>query len=710
MELGKVTSELKDATQERAEANEQVQKLSDSLKDFWNAQQEAKRVTQLMEELQEERVISTKLRQEIAPLEEIAQQVPGLKQDLSAKRADNVALEAFLNEAESASRQVESLKTEASKAAVEKSKLEEELSNAQEAANWVAKQKEGFCKATKEVEELGKQLLEMQSLANQVPILEKNARDQSDQIFHLQQELESAQKSIEQQKDLQEVNRHYEEEITSLKNEVGTAAEKLNHLQSLKDASHQKNQATNSEEGNHMATLDQELATAHERLKHVKDLQDESVRRDSEIASLKGRLGAAESLVKDVHVVKEESQQKEDELSILKIRLAKMEEISQQFSQTLEERPSEDHEYSQGMRAILQKVIPTVDGNSQTGLGMAEAPASTGAEVLLTQETTFVPESQPGANPQSVRATGGVYEFDSESSPLTASDPLFGSSYEAGDRSAYFSNEKAIGGPDATFTKVRVNFGSSPGLPVRLQKDPLSSRPSSGSYGEPMLLEAEELRIVDQPRGPAFLERSAESRSSTSSPEGLPRQNSGAGSRNEAKFSTGKTVKSKSKGGSGVPSKDLSPRRLRSESQTRPKKVLPLQERDLSNQNIPASPQGATLREKHLPNSAAKRRLEEDEISLPSSSLDSSKRLKRDLSAMEVKTPSSKKKFSRLHQVASATGNNRLNHPSMLTGGRRGSIIRPTAPAPGTGQHTDKKPKKNPKADRYTARFGQDGT
>ena len=714
-ELGKVKSELKGATQERAEANEQVQKLSHSLKDFADAQQKAKKVTQLIEELQEERVKGTKLRQEIAPLEEIARQVPGLKQDLSAKQTDIVALEARLKEAESATKQVETMKIEASKVAEEKSKLEEELSNAQEAAKWVAKQKEGFHKATQEVEKLGKQLFELQSLANQVPILEKNARDHSDEVFHLQQELATAQKSIEQQKVLQEVNTHYSEEITSLKNEVSTAAEMLKHLQRMRDASHHQNQETNSKKDKQIATLDQELDTAKERLKHVKDLQDASVRKDSEIVSLKERLEAAESLLKDVQVVKEETQQKDKELSILKTRLAKMEEIPQQFSQTLEERPSEDHEFSQRMMAIPQEVIPRDGGASQAGLDMAEVPAGTGADVLRTQETTFVPESQPGADPQYERPTVDAYEVGSESSPLTASDPLFESSYKAGHKSAYFSHGRVVGGPDATSTKVTVDFGSSPGLPVRLQKDPPSSRPSSSSYGDPMLLEAEELRIVSQPHDPAFLEKSdellrPESRSVMSSPEVLPRKNSEASSRNRDKNSITKTVKLKSKGGSGDPSKHLSPRRLRSESQTRPKKVLPLQERDPSNQNIPASPQRLTLREKHLPNSAAKRRLEEDEMSLPSSSLDSSKRLKRDLSAMEVKTPSSKKKSSHLDQVARVTGNSRLNHPSILIGGRRGSIIGTSAPAPGAGQDRNKKSKKNPKADRYTARFGQDST
>jgi hypothetical protein len=88
-----------------------------------------------------------------------------------------------------------------------------------------------------------------------------------------------------------------------------------------------------------------------------------------------------------------------------------------------------------------------------------------------------------------------------------------------------------------------------------------------------------------------------------------------------------------------------------------------------------------------------------------SSSQDGSKRMKRNLSALEAKTPKNQKGPYLLGQVTPATGTGRLIHPSKPTGGRKGNIVGINAPAPGTGQHTNKKPRKNSKTDRYSAQF-----
>ena len=131
---------------------------------------------------------------------------------------------------------------------------------------------------------------------------------------------------------------------------------------------------------------------------------------------------------------------------------------------------------------------------------------------------------------------------------------------------------------------------------------------------------------------------------------------------------------------------------------------MPLGERASSDQNIPVSPLGGMLPGRHLPNSAAKRRLEDDEMSIPPSH-DDSKRLKRNLSALEAKIPTNQKGPYFLDQVTPAIGTGRLSHPSKPTGGRKGNIVGTNASAPNTGQHKSKKPKKNSKTDRYSAHF-----
>ena len=229
-----------------------------------------------------------------------------------------------------------------------------------------------------------------------------------------------------------------------------------------------------------------------------------------------------------------------------------------------------------------------------------------------------------------------------------------------------------------------------------------------------MFLEAEEeLRNLGQHGATAVQESSAQRCGSQFGSTSLGRllaEKSRGTSRSRIQKPSSKTAKTKSKRNSSVSPKHPSPRRLRSGSQIRSKTIMPLGERASSDQNIPVSPLRGLLRDKHLPNSAAKRRLEDDEMSIPSSSHHDSKRLKRNLSALEVKTPTNQKGPSFLDQVTPATGTGRLNHLSMPTGGRKGSIVRTNAPAPCTGQHTNKKPRKNSKTDRYSVQFGKEST
>lgn len=342
-----------------------------------------------------------------------------------------------------------------------------------------------------------------------------------------------------------------------------------------------------------------------------------------------------------------------------------------------------------------------------------EAPESSNGDNVVqvtewqnprTQETIFIPESQPAMHFRHEKSPVNAPSISSISSPLT----------DAHHELAYFGLQKVAKRSNTSSKNFPVTFKSSLQLPVMLHGDLPSSRPPSSSTGDTMLLEAEEepKRIEkhdDKLSSDSWRQRlgpKGEANRPERLPPGQPEDIFGNG----ATKSSSKLAKSKSKGDVRIISKHASPLRRRSESQTRIKKATPLQERAPSDQNVPASPQGGVLREKYLPNSAAKRRFEDDEISLFPSSQEGSKRLQRKLSAAEIKSPSNRKGSSFPERVTPVTGAGRLNHPSMPTGSRKRSIIGTNAPAPGLGQQSSKKSKKAPKTDRYSARFNQDTT
>lgn len=743
------------ANQSEISKLQQVQEPKQNLTGFAESQQEATNVMQLAEELQQEHAKVLNLQQEIAPLEGIAQQVPGLKQQLSEKQQAIESLEARIKEAEASYVRIEKMEQNALRSAEEISALKEKLHTTEKRANSAAEQREDFYKTTKEAEELRKKLADLQPLADRFSALQEEAQGHLDEIIRLQQELRNAKSSIDQLQDLRDINRRSGAEIVSLQKQISMADSELKRLQSVKDVSDRKDQEMAtlnerlraaadklnhfqaleeaiSDKDEHILTLNRELDATKDTLKHLKGAQDANGRKDEEITSLKQRLEATESYLNDVQAMKEESQRKEIELSALKDKLAKM-ETSQQLLQTLAERPSRTHSTSQQMTAIHDEVT-TDDTNFPTRLAVTGTSsrdpahqvrcqanrknsfahaqdlqtAINGPEIPRTQETTFVPESQPVADSSYKGFPTDLPSFGSMSSPLTDIGSFIEPLDEVHIKSVYFGPEKVADRSASTFTKVPANFGPSPHLPAKSQKDPPSSRPPSSSYGDTMLLEAEEeLRNLSQHGATAVQETSTQrpGPQSVSSSLGQPLGGKSGGTcRSRIQKPSSKTAKTKSKRDPRFSPKHPSPRRVRSKSQKRPKVIMPLGERASSDQNIPVSPLGGMLPGRHLPNSAAKRQLEDDEMSM-SPSHDDSKRLKRNLSALEVKTPNNQKGPYFLDQVTPATGTGRLNHPSKPTGGRKGNIVETNVPAPGTGQRKNKKPGKNSKTDRYSVQF-----
>ena len=135
-----------------------------------------------------------------------------------------------------------------------------------------------------------------------------------------------------------------------------------------------------------------------------------------------------------------------------------------------------------------------------------------------------------------------------------------------------------------------------------------------------------------------------------------------------------------------VASSNTSPKHLRSGTQFRERFTTPAPETGSSPQQTPT-----TQRERYQPNSAAKRSAEGDGPP--------AKRLERHPERLAVRNPS--KYTSHLGSEASQ---------STINAGQRkgGSVVGTPAPVPGKSKKSSRAPRKDPRKDKYTARFSQD--
>jgi hypothetical protein len=535
----------------------------------------------------------------------------------------------------------------------------------------------------------------------------------SAEIASRQKQISAADSKLKRLQSVKGVCDRKDLEMATLNERLRVAEDNLSHLRASEEAI-----------SDNILTLNRELDAQRNSSKHLKSAKDANGRKDEEMAFLEQRLGAIESILNDVQVVGEERQRKGIELSALKDKLTKMAEISQQLLQTLAERPSQTHGASQRMAAIQDRVaiddtislprlavigVPSRDpahqpgreGNRNDSLAHTQElhtaitetvhfdsqgkqclPSSqifdttepshpalvTGPEILKSQETALVPESQPVADSPYQRFPPYL---DSMSSPLTDIGSFIEPSDEVHSQSVYFGPEKAVDGPAST---LPANFAPSSRGSIRSPKDLPSSMPPSSSYGDIILLEAEELRNLD-PHGTTTVLESSIQRpdsqfGSTSPGRSLGGASEGTTTPRIQKLSS-KTAKIKGKRDPRISPEHPSPRRPRSKSQIKSKVIMPLRDRTSSDQNIPVSPLRGMLPEKYLAHSAAKRRLEDDEMSVPSSH-DGCKRLKRNLFALEAKASTNSTGSSFHEQATPATDTRCLGHPSMPTGDRKG--------------------------------------
>ena len=753
-QLDAIQSQYDSATEKYNNDQARVEELEKKLVDLESIRVEAAKVPQLAELAQ--------MSHQMAEYQKTSQQVSELEQLVIGKSGTIASMQIQLEQARKTAKEVEALRESKEIAAQEVFSLKEKVRQNEAGSQSKAVTEQTLMRLTKEVEEFQTKLLNAQTAAEQVRVLHQQAEERTIMIASLEQKISDASRTaheleslkyscstkdaeiaslserLEQMQGIENENHRNAQEMASLNNRLNSAEENLKQMQGLELANDRKDQE--------LASLKERLRFAEEASEQLASVEQESQNKDAQLATLLERLIKLEQTSQQPTQAGTTTTNQDDDPSqgtMLAFQSFRTPEDGTFLTQTRPNEPPAPETATQprlranrsggivNQQTIVTTIIETslIDiqtrEHDQSALGtpnleIGRLGHTTGSGFVETQEIILVPESQAttGSRDEEVHITAKGKE--GPSSPLSSLEDLIDSSDPVCDQSMYFAPgtvfaehdltaaDSSRNGPKSTgreivpseIEKIPVNFRSDAGDSRRSQREPPSTRPPSSSYGEPMLLEhLEEIENQAQYSSSASQKAPTRHQDPSISPEFLlPRECTD-------RVLPGKKERAARKAGSGPPSKKPSLRRLRSESRARAKMSIDLTERTPTDQNIPTTPRGGIIKENHLPNSAAKRRLETDDASMPSSSRDYSKRLKRDLSALEV--PPTSKKTLVFGQGPSTTNTNRLNHPSMPTNSRRGSIIGANAPAPGGGQQAIKKSRKSLKNDQYSARFGR---
>ena len=538
-----------------------------------------------------------------------------------------------------------------------------------------------------DVQAVRAQLREVQAVANMVPDLEQRLEEAKASASIAQEELGIAEKAADRLLEVQAANEHKEREIEELLNRIKIA-----------------------ESG----------------AQGVQELRRESLRRDAEIQTLKrdlakdvqeslplGSVDAPGSTVSQGVLPSEDTMRALQEMSTPEIpeSLTHATNLVRPSSQANLPRHRADRTgaFDVGASTVAHLEMIPIEKLITPGIQVAKeatqndptaaTQASTTWKVSLTQETSCIPESQEAIEERLSHAEAKGTPSNITSSLLSEASTFEELIEDQEDRSVYFNTVRPSDllrsvsktTPEHTAeepiretkskkpTNFSVNLARSAISQRASQADSPSSRPPSSSYGGSMLLEQ-----VEQMQNGGLMQ------SQSRAHHGAKNLKTTVSTREvNAGYAT------------NVAFRDPSPRRLRSESQTRRRESMPLMERTPSKLNTPTRLPGI-LKETHQPNSAAKRRQEIEETSEVDSSQKSTKRLKRNHSAVEVK-----KLASKVGGQPTSVSKTHLNHPSLPTGSRKGSVIGTSAPAPGNAQQSAKKARKNSKNDRFAAQFNK---
>lgn len=531
-----------------------------------------------------------------------------------------------------------------------------------------------------EVEALRLQLEQAEETTQSVSSLQREAEQHAQDFLRLSQELDEAKKGTEQMIELKRAIEERDQELSALKKIVAGLSYASEQVRRLEDDIDSKDVQ--------LAALHQELAEEAQKTDQIAILEEAVGIRDHELTVLKDRLASNTQQSEQIEVLRTECQIKDSELFLLRERLAEIEQQSQQTQDMLLHPgvPSQDEILSQDTLTILDHNMqqnatldPVVEHESTIEVQVApvrprrranrdaiqpqnlitsdqdsgprhkprskaETPPKARnsvnesrharTETLPSQATTFIPDSQPlEGNGKAMLPEETPYEQPAqtrESSPLTELDEIVDSSPPKATKgkSSYFDQNfqpaatKLWEGHTKTANAAKQGNAYStkaPPAPTKLVSDPqvrdfARSRASGELLGTEAGNEIASFEYYEPVKVPL--------NDHTSSRRQLTAR-SGSDIYISETDSQGRTRRSRSR---------------RSKTPV----VTPLADRgrsSINQSNGKAQPARSILKDTPKPNSAAKRRLDSYEET-DSPQVGSTKRLRRDLSALQTSTPS----------------------------------------------------------------------
>lgn len=613
------------------------------------------------------------------------------------------------------------------------------------------------CHRGRDCENIEKRLRASEEEAARPPVLEKEISAQKAEIRELRAKLAEAERISKALPEMQTQMDQFSETFSSLQRELEDAHQTGNEVQSTRTVNAKLHQT--------IAELRNQAADAEQAGVSMKSLSDEMQQKDVQITSLRTEL--ARLGIESQRQIETREPNTEDLLdggpSQDTCRLAEANHTHQQddsihsHHSTVENEPAAtpDEELElckkrkradrsassvQANTSPCEEIVlvSKTSGKTDSEVGTAhktfadDGVGDQGSIELDVDETDLIPESQPRMN-DSGRSLGTDSMRSQSVSKIISSSPLsdVGEIFDPADQDqpvsdyyAYRKHSDQMSGTAARDDIAAMNksLGQEESLPG--EKSPLPEslhrarslatsnqerRPSSSSFGEPLLLDDLE-GLGSLPAGD--LMNLGPSKQPSSSIQDIPTSPMGALPRKLSAESTRprSTATSPSKsymkavdviGYRQHLAKEPSPRRLRSSepaSQTNTRR--PLQDLDNDATNARPTTPNVPVKEKHQPNSAIKRKSEAASV-LEENTTTEKKRTKLDLSNIEVARRSGRgsRSFSSSTPGTVEQTLTRLRTSSTSATSSRNTIVGKNAPAPGVGKHGSRKPRGGSKSE-----------
>lgn len=575
--------------------------------------------------------------------------------------------------------------------------LEENLEEANKTSNKLTEDVKHLEDVTSELADLKQKQMSFEHLMDETLSQQREIADQAQEIRTLQEQIIEAKDRVAQLKEPAREKAELAEENIELRKETDDLRKELAQKVEMERELHQKSIVA--------AELESALSAAEKEASQANELRLNNLSLQDEVRSLKSSLESTGERCQQLEKLNENCSEKDAQIETLTRKAARFEELSKEH-----ESLKENLQQAEEKNASQQQMILTLEGalsNSRLDKEDNEAPRlrrvahrpGTGAGIANSDTIQLVPNSDYTGNdgsqqlcPTSHKGTcdsqvvipetqfdtqngaqnrATIAESDSEMSELSSIWEVTEPEYDS-DQPLITARKNRPSGLNQTPASAKGRRGADASSQRILERPPSSSY---GSQSDQMLLD----QVSQSQLHTAILHDKHTKR---------PTLDLDANEEDTIHVTSWNRTASQ---------QQESPRRLRSEPQAKIRQPPAFSttniERGFNRESTPA------VRERHQPNSAAKRRVElEDDRDI---SQEHSKRLKRTPANLEARSSRGSTPGS---TPAKPTGEQNALRPTDVIR-KSSSIVGTNAPVPGKSQRASKGTRKGSRQDKYSNRF-----